>query len=99
MGNVYTRFQTKSPKIYTLWGGTYIYGLFNGVPHRKQPFPEVRLAENEHPSATWKTSTKNLKEYKHNFKVINEWMNEWMKSRGWEDNRRALLQYILTCEQ
>ena len=22
-----------------------------------------------------------------------------MKSRGWEDNRRALLQYILTCEQ
>ena len=28
-----------------------------------------------------------------------KWMNEWMKSRGWEDNRRALLQYILTCEQ
>jgi len=24
---------------------------------------------------------------------------EWMKSRGWEDNRRALLQYILTHEQ
>ena len=23
----------------------------------------------------------------------------WMKSRGWEDNRRALLQYILTCEE
>ena len=22
-----------------------------------------------------------------------------MKSRGWEDNRYALLQYILTCEQ
>ena len=22
------------------------------------------------------------------------YMNEWMKSRGWEDNRRALLQYI-----
>ena len=31
---------------------------------------------------------------------MNEWMNEWMnKSRGWEDNRRTLLQYILTCEQ
>ena len=98
MGNVYTRFQTKSPKIYTLWGGTYIYGLFNGVPHRKQPFPEVRLAENEHPSATWKTSTKNLKEYKHNFKVINEWMNEWRVV----DERTTdvpYLQYILTCEQ
>ena len=27
------------------------------------------------------------------------WMNKWMKSRGWEDNRRVLLQYILTCEQ
>ena len=21
---------------------------------------------------------------------MNEWLNEWMKSRGWEDNRRAL---------
>ena len=30
---------------------------------------------------------------------MNEWMNEWMKSRGWENNKRALLQYILTCEQ
>ena len=28
-----------------------------------------------------------------------EWMNERMKSRGWEDNRRALLQYILRSEQ
>ena len=28
-----------------------------------------------------------------------ERMNEWMKSREWEDNRRTLLQYILTCEQ
>ena len=28
------------------------------------------------------------------FNIWNE-----MKSRGWEDNRRALLQYILTCEQ
>ena len=26
-------------------------------------------------------------------------LNKWMKSLGWEDNRRALLQYILTCEQ
>ena len=26
------------------------------------------------------------------------WKDE-MKSRGWEDNRYALLQYILTCEQ
>ena len=26
-------------------------------------------------------------------------LNEWIKSRRWEDNRRALLQYILTCEQ
>ena len=35
--------------------------------------------------------------------VDHEWMNEWMsermKSRVWENNRRALLQYILTCEQ
>ena len=31
--------------------------------------------------------------------LIYEW-NEWrVKSRGWDDNRRALLQYILTCEQ
>ena len=28
-----------------------------------------------------------------------EWMNEQTKSREWEDNRRALLQYILRCEQ
>ena len=49
-----------------------------GYPTGKQPFPKVRLVENEYPSnATWKTSIKNLKEYKHNFKVINEWMNEW----------------------
>ena len=26
-------------------------------------------------------------------------VNEWIKSHGWEDNRHALLQYILTCEQ
>ena len=25
---------------------------------------------------------------------MNEWMNEWMKSRGWEDNRCALLYKI-----
>ena len=34
--------------------------------------------------------------------IINEWMNErreWMKSHGWEDNIRTLLQYILTCER
>ena len=31
--------------------------------------------------------------------LIYEW-NEWrVKSPGWDDNRRALLQYILTCEQ
>ena len=34
---------------------------------------------------------------------LNEWMNEGRKegrkSRGWEDNRRTLLKYILTCEQ
>ena len=32
MGKVYTRFQTKRPKNQTLWGGTYIYGLYMGVP-------------------------------------------------------------------
>ena len=30
---------------------------------------------------------------------MNEWINGLMKSRGWEDNRRTLLQYILTCER
>ena len=34
---------------------------------------------------------------------MNEWMNEWMsermKSGDWENNRRAILQYILRCEQ
>ena len=70
MDKVYTRFQTKkSQNLYPLRRHVHIW---------KQPFPKVRLVENEYPSnATWKTSIKNLKEYKHNFKVINEWMNEW----------------------
>ena len=32
-------FRPKSPKIYTLWGGTYIYGLHEGVPHRETTVP------------------------------------------------------------
>ena len=32
-------------------------------------------------------------------RIFSYTMNELMKSRGWEDNRRAILQYILTCEQ
>ena len=31
-GKVYTRFQTKRPKNPTLWGGTYLYDLYKGVP-------------------------------------------------------------------
>ena len=31
MGKVYTRFQTKTAQNPTLWGGTYIYGLYKGV--------------------------------------------------------------------
>ena len=32
MGKDYTRFQTKQRKNPTLWGGTYLYGLYKGVP-------------------------------------------------------------------
>ena len=31
MGNVYTRFQTKTRKNPTRWDGTYPYGLYKGV--------------------------------------------------------------------
>ena len=36
MGKDYTRFQTKRRKNPTLWGGTYLYGLYKGVP----PLPQ-----------------------------------------------------------
>ena len=32
MGKVYTRFKTKRPKNHTRWGGTYLHGLYKGVP-------------------------------------------------------------------
>ena len=32
MGKMYTRFQTKTAKKYILRGGTYLYGLYKGVP-------------------------------------------------------------------
>ena len=32
MGKVYTRFQTKEAQNHTIWGGTYLYGLYEGVP-------------------------------------------------------------------
>ena len=36
MSKVYTRFQTKRRKNPTLWGGTYLYGLYKEVP----PLPQ-----------------------------------------------------------
>ena len=49
---------------------TYM-AYIRGYPTGKEPLPEVRLAENEYPSnATRQTSINNLKEYKHNFKVM-----------------------------
>ena len=36
MGKDYTRFQTKRRKNATLWVGTYLYGLYKGVP----PLPQ-----------------------------------------------------------
>ena len=32
MGKVYTRFQTKTTQNPTRWGGTYLYGVYKGVP-------------------------------------------------------------------
>ena len=32
MVKVYTRFQTKTAQKPTRWGGTYLYGLYKGVP-------------------------------------------------------------------
>ena len=31
MVKIYTRFQTKTAKKHTLWGGTYLYSLYRGV--------------------------------------------------------------------
>ena len=42
MGKVYTRFQTKRPKNPALWGGTYLYGLYKGVPPPPHPTPRHR---------------------------------------------------------
>ena len=42
MGKVYTRFQTKRPKNPALWGGTYLYGLYKGVPPRPPPHPKAQ---------------------------------------------------------
>ena len=41
MGKVYTHFQTKWHKNPTFWGGTYLYGLYKGVP----PFPRLNEAQ------------------------------------------------------
>ena len=32
MGKIYTRFQTIRRQNHTLWGGTYLYGLYKEVP-------------------------------------------------------------------
>ena len=32
MSKIYTRFQTKTAQEPTRWGGTYLYGLYEGVP-------------------------------------------------------------------
>ena len=34
MGKIYTRLRLKRRKNPTLWGGTYLYGLYKGVPPR-----------------------------------------------------------------
>ena len=39
MGKVYNRFQTKRPKNPTLWGSTYLYGLYKRPP--PPPCPRV----------------------------------------------------------
>ena len=37
MVKVYTRFQTKTAENHTLWGGTYLYSLYRGVPPTPRP--------------------------------------------------------------
>ena len=39
MGKVYTRFLTKTTQNPTRWGGTYLHGLYKGVP--PPPTPEA----------------------------------------------------------
>ena len=41
MGKVYTCFQTKRAQNSFLWGGTYIYGLYKGVPSPPPPLPQA----------------------------------------------------------
>ena len=41
LGKVYTRFQTKTGQKPYPWGGTYIHGLYKGVP---PPPGGIRLA-------------------------------------------------------
>ena len=37
MVKIYTRFQTKTAQNHTLWGGTYLYSLYRGVPPHPSP--------------------------------------------------------------
>ena len=44
MVQIYTSFQTKTAQKHTLWGGTYLYGLYRGVP--PSPGPNCTVSDN-----------------------------------------------------
>ena len=41
MAKVYTQFQTKTAKNTILWGCTYLYGLYKGVPPAPRGFGQI----------------------------------------------------------
>ena len=54
MGKVYTRFQTKRYKNPTLWGGTYLHGLYKEVPPPPRPGIVPIVLENTSPvKSSW----------------------------------------------
>ena len=59
---------------------------------------EKKTFRNDEESANWGStvSESTVSTQAWPYFALKEWM---MKSSGWEDNRRALLQYILTCKQ
>ena len=86
--SVYPFSDQKVPKFIPFEAAHTYMAYIGGYPTGKEPFPEVRLAENEYPSnATRQTTIKNRKEYEHNFKVMNKWMNEWMNEWRVVDER------------
>ena len=44
MGKVYTHFQTKTAQKPTRWGGTYLYGLYKGVPPGVEEIRVIAIA-------------------------------------------------------